>query len=164
MITIPADKVFQLSTPIFALQKSTGAPEGDVTLSISVDGTNFTALEETFSGTKVFHNYPAGLYLKCDKAVYFTGNIETPLLGTSTITVTAPAHGQIKVVDYRTKQPVNLSAVPNGTQVECIWFDTTSKWRFDKWTIGGVDYTDERPVVTLTTNTTIAITLTELPR
>lgn len=167
MITIPANTPFLLSTPIFALQKA-DSETGDVTVKMAVDpntaAADWTPIEETFSGTHVFHNYPSGLYLKCDHAVYFTGNVETPPIGTSIINVSAPTAGQIKIVDYRTKQPVTLSAVPNGTQVECIWFDTTCKWRFVKWTIGGVDYTDERPVVALTANTTIAITLIELPR
>lgn len=170
MITIPANTPFLLSTPIFALQKADTEP-GDVTVKMAVEpnteANDWTPIEETFSGTHVFHNYPSGLYLKCDHAVYFTGNVETPPIGTSTINVSAPTAGQIKVVDYRTKQPVNLSAVPNGTQVECIWVPAKGyvliSWSF---TIGETTTTvsEERPVFTVTQAVTVAANLVHLPR
>jgi len=162
MITISANTIFKVLAPTLSLQAVTAADT--VQLSYSVDGVTFTNAESTFTGTQSFSENVTGLFLKVDKACYCTEPVEFPTIGTVAITVTAPSHGKIKVVDFRTKQPINLAAFPKGEKFECIWYDATTKWRFVKWTIGGVDYTDERPVIVASANATVAITLVELPR
>lgn len=160
MIQIPANTAFKAFAPTFTLQGPDTTTA--VTVSISVDGTTFTALEDTFTGAQTFSNYATNTFLKCSAAVMCSDDSAKIAPATYTITVTAPSHGQIKVVDMRTKQPV--ASVTAGDLIECIWFDTTCKWQFVKWTIGGVDYEDERPAVAINANTTIAVTLVELPR
>lgn len=162
MITISANTIFKVQCPTLSLQGVNGSDA--VQLSYSVDGVTFTNYEETFTGTQSFAENVTGLFLKVNKACYCTEPVIFPNIGTIAVTVTAPSHGKIKVVDYRTKQPINLAAFPKGEKFECIWYDATTKWRFVKWTIGGVDYVDERPVIEASANTTVAITLVELPR
>lgn len=61
MISIEANHQFQVPCERFSLYAAESTQ-----ISISANGTDFTAFGDAFTGTKVFKDNPRGLFLKAD--------------------------------------------------------------------------------------------------